>query len=87
MGKFDKKSPSSKPQEMVGNAEYNRISPWLAKVKFRKKLFGVDETDVWKKIEELDAMYARALVAERARYDMLLKLASRRSSQEDSGNG
>lgn len=49
------------------------IVPWLQKVRFRKCLFGgVSEADVWKKLEELNAMYETALAAERARYDALL---------------
>ena len=43
-------------------------------MRFRKQIFGgVNERDVWKKIEELNAMYNTALVAERARYDALLE--------------
>lgn len=50
------------------------IIPWLQKVRFRKCLFGgVSEADVWKKLEELNAMYETALAAERARYDALLE--------------
>ena len=50
------------------------IVPWLQKVRFRKCLFGgVSEADVWKKVEELNAMYETALAAERARYDALLE--------------
>ena len=49
------------------------ISYFLAKLKFRKQVFGgVRETDVWKKIGELNDMYRQALIAERARYDALL---------------
>ena len=33
---------------------------------------GVDETQVWTKIRELNDIYQRALTAERARYDALL---------------
>ncbi len=54
-------------------AEQERIAEWLRQVRFRPVLFGgVEESDVWKKISELNAMYETALVAERARYDALL---------------
>lgn len=44
------------------------IQNWLKTVKFKKKLIGgVDEVEVWKKLEELNALYERALIAERAR--------------------
>ena len=54
--------------------EQKRILQWLRKVRFRKQLFGgISERDAWKKIEELNAMYNNALMAERARYDALLE--------------
>ena len=60
-----------------------RISGWLQKVKFRKRIFGgVSETDVWKKIGELNDIYREALIAERARYDALLE---QRTARKDGG--
>ena len=53
--------------------EHREIQAWLDSVKFRPKVLGgVDEQDVWKKVSELDALYAEALAAERVRYDTLL---------------
>ena len=50
-----------------------RISGFLQKVKFRKRIFGgVSEKDVWTKIGELNEMYRQALLAERGRYDALI---------------
>ncbi|MBQ4226845.1 MAG: hypothetical protein II697_01465 [Clostridia bacterium] len=50
-----------------------KIALWLKNLKFRKRIFGgVRESDVFKKISELDDMYKEALLAERARYDALL---------------
>lgn len=50
------------------------IAEWLEKVKFRKRVLGgIDEKDVWAKIGELNDMYSKALIAERARYDALLR--------------
>ena len=56
-------------------SEYEQtIAQWLNQVKFRKRIFGgVDESDVWKKIGELNEQYKKALIAERARYDALLQ--------------
>ena len=34
---------------------------------------GVDEADVWKKLEELNGLYDEALLAERVRYDTLIE--------------
>ena len=53
--------------------ERAEIISWLKAVKFRHKLFGgVDERSVWRKISELDALYTKALEAERKRGDALL---------------
>lgn len=55
------------------NHEQKKIADWLKTVRFRKQFIGgVDEQDVWAKIEELNEMYEKALSAERARYDALL---------------
>ena len=70
------------PQRLPGaegeciSREQQEILEWLRKVKFRKKLLGgVDEVQLWKKLEELYGLYANAIRAERARYDALLALS------------
>ena len=70
------------PQRLPGaegeciSREQQEILEWLRKVKFRKKLLGgVDEVQLWKKLEELYGLYASAIRAERARYDALLALS------------
>lgn len=55
----------------------NRIVKYLQQLKFKRKLFGVDEADVWKKIQELNHMYEESLKWERKRYDLLLKERTR----------
>ena len=67
------------PQRLAG-AEESCISPeqeaiiqWFRTVKFRKNLLGgVDEAAMWKKLEELYALYEAAIRAERTRYNVLL---------------
>ena len=60
----------------VKNETQEDIVRWIKKLKFKKKLIGgVDEADVLKKIEELNSLYEKALLNERARYDALLKEA------------
>ena len=67
------------PQRLAG-AEESCISPeqeaiiqWFRTVKFRKNLLGgVDETAMWKKLEELYTLYEAAIRAERTRYNVLL---------------
>jgi hypothetical protein len=64
-----------KPEALI--QEQEKIAQWLKEVKFRRKLLGgVNEQEVWKKIEELNKMYADALKAERLRYDVLLEQQS-----------
>lgn len=41
------------------------ISQYLAKVKFAPRFSGVDEADVWRKLEKLCELYEDALTAER----------------------
>lgn len=75
-------------ETLRGNAEQEHIRKWLRQVRFRPVLFGgVEESDVWKKISELNALYETALVAERARYDALLaeRGLSRGASAPDAG--
>ena len=56
----------SKSESVSDKAQLRQISDWLQTVKFKRKLFGgVDEADVWKKIEELNALYEKMLYAER----------------------
>lgn len=63
-----------KTDEIFLNQEQLRIKKWLKEVRFKKNVFGgVRETDVWKKISELNELYEDALAAERVRYDALLK--------------
>ncbi len=55
------------------NHEQARLQDWLRQVRFKKTLFGgVRESDLWKKLLELNSLYEAALSAERARYDALL---------------
>ena len=63
------------------NHEQKKIADWLKTVRFRKKFVGgIDEQDVWSKIEQLNEMYEKALSAERARYDALLAKQRKSSS-------
>ena len=72
-------------EKQIMSAERAEIITWLKSVKFRPRIFGgVDERTVWKRIGELDTLYAKALEAERLRYETLLeeykKAASRKIS-------
>lgn len=76
---------SSNDKELM--PEQKQIADWLKKVKFKKKLVGgVNEIDVWKKIEELDSMYEEALKAQQIRCNTLIDYYKNLSSErgEDS---
>jgi len=61
-------------RQMRDNPELAQVGGWLSRVTFRKKLVGgVDPEDVWRKLEELNALYENALVAERARCNLLIR--------------
>ena len=79
-GKNNLEDATSKKEEAVDfnndimPEERKEVIDWLNSVKFPQKLIGgVDEVAVWKKISELDTLYAKALEAERIRYNTLLK--------------
>lgn len=73
-GKPEERASSGEIRQMRDNPELAQVSAWLSKVTFRKKLVGgVDPEDVWKKLEELNALYENALVAERVRCNLLIR--------------
>lgn len=49
------------------------IASYLRKIRFQRSFFGVSEADVWKKIQELDALYEKAIQAERQRCEVLIE--------------
>lgn len=77
----EKAKRGPQPAQRLPGAEENCISQeqleiveWYRKVKFRKNLLGgVDEVQMWKKLEELYGLYENAIRAERARYNALLE--------------
>lgn len=85
MGKYDKKNsttpaggsrpaPRASKVDLNSNPELQKIASWLSSVKFQTKAIGgLDPADVWKKIEELNALYENALLAERVRCNMLIR--------------
>ena len=64
------KHQRSNEKEPAFSPGQSEIAAWLKRVKFKKRLFGgVDEADVWRKIEELNALYEKLLLQERGRQD------------------
>ena len=72
------------PQNHEVSFEQAQIAKFLKKLRFKRRLFGADQADVWEKIEQLNTLYETALLAERARYDDLLEQFSSDPSQTDS---
>ena len=67
MDGWQKKKPGAR-------SKHSACVEWYRKVKFRKNLLGgVDEVQMWKKLEELYGLYENAIRAERARYNALLE--------------
>lgn len=66
----------------------DQINAWLKQVKFKKSLFGgVKEEDVWKKLQELHALYREAIRGERLRYDALLEQRSGTLPKKENDRG
>ena len=87
----EKAGKSPQPAQRLPGAEENCISQeqleiveWYRKVKFRKNLLGgVDESAMWKKLEELYALYEAAIRAERTRYNVLLETSPSKPDSSD----
>lgn len=52
----------------------------LKKTKFKKQIFGgINEADVWKKIEELNSLYEKKFNEQEIKYKTLLKEKERQN--------
>lgn len=70
-----KKSENMKTESDTGHClsmERKEINTYLQNLTFKKRLFGVDEQDLWNKLAKLNKLYEQELIAERIRYDTLL---------------
>lgn len=67
MAKKDVTREGRTPVKPAMPEEMQTISAYLADMQFKKRLWGVDEADVWRKIEKLCEYYEHALNYERAR--------------------
>ena len=80
-------NPARASAPVTDNPELQDIARWLSTVKFRKKAVGgLDPADVWKKIEELNGLYEKALSAERVRCNLLIRqvrLSAKSAPQEE----
>lgn len=70
MAKYSKAQTQTKQTQLAEQAmsqELIAVSKHLKEMKFSPKMFGVDEADVWRKMEKLRELYEIALDAERAK--------------------
>lgn len=71
-----KRNKKKAPQPVKPECELAKtdIAAYLEALHFRRKaLGGLDETDVWKKLKRLDAMYAAVSDNQRLQYEALLR--------------
>lgn len=62
-------------EKQIESRETKKLKQWFSEVKFKKRLFGgLDEKDVWEKLEELNGLYEEAIKAERTRYETMLEV-------------
>ena len=50
--------------ERAHTKEYYAVAKWLSEVSFAPAVLGVDQVDVWRKIEKLCELYEAAIYAE-----------------------
>lgn len=78
-----KKHPRSEKEKTVLPDGQRSVSTYLKGIKFKKKLMGVDEADVWRKIEKICELYEAALEDERARAEDIYPLGGRISAKAE----
>lgn len=71
MALFSKNQKSSGTTRSTMTASHRAVSRYLSKMKFSFRLGGVDEADVWRKIEKLCELYEDALADEREKRQRL----------------
>ena len=64
----NKENPKVSENQSIAQSNW-AVSKFLGAMKFRRRLFGVDEADVLRKMEKLCELYEYALEAERVRAD------------------
>ena len=70
MAKYSKAQTQTRQTQLAEQAmsqELITVSNYLKEMKFSPKMLGVDEADVWRKMEKLCELYEIALDAERAK--------------------
>ena len=67
---------------------WRAVAAYLGKLRFKRRVFGgVDEADVWRKIEKLNGLYEEARWAERIRDDALLAEQRRQTARGEGWTG
>lgn len=64
------------------------VAKHIEKMRFRRKLFGgVDEADVWQKIEQLHREYEAVFIAQQVRYEEMLRAMTGMEDEYDYDGG
>ena len=63
------------------------ISKFLSGLRFRPRLWGVDEGEVWKALEKLTTLYEDALTVERSRRELAQRKLEAVLSREEEAHG
>lgn len=64
------------------NSEHQKLVRWFRGLRFRRSFFGLNERDVWNKLEELNRMYEASILAERIRYETMLSEREKRENED-----
>lgn len=64
--------------------EQQAVEQFLNQLTFRKTLFGADREEVWQAISDLNGLYEKMLLAERARYESII--SQLQTAQQTGGN-
>lgn len=81
MALFSKKKKASPDTGSAMTASHRAVSRYLSKVSFSYRFNGVDEADVWRKIEKLCELYEDALADEREKRQRLEALLEKQSRE------
>ena len=83
-GRSSKRQPSNAPQQQPESERVSLqlIADKLARLTWRRRLWGVDERQVWHVVQRLDEMYRQLYREQEVRYQALLEQARSQSQPQ-----
>ena len=87
-GRSSKRQASDAPQRQpeAERVSLQLIADKLARLTWRRRLWGVDERQVWHVVQRLDEMYRQLYREQEVRYQVLLEQAQSTPSGQGSGS-